>query len=217
MNNENQCFCELAPLYALDLLDEAERLWVEQHVKENPELVAELTEYATATTAIPYGVTFVPMADNLKDRLFASLDLDLDSPSSLESPTVITDDAENNITSSIADFLPSLFAIRQEDMEWQPHPTPGVEVVILRTNEAQREIVGLLRAAPGVRYPLHRHAFGEDIFMLEGDLIVGDEVYGAFDYIRSEPGSIHAPHTIGGCMFFFRTSIDDEYGDLVAV
>jgi len=46
--------------------------------------------------------------------------------------------------------------------------------------------------------------------MLEGDLSIDGQIYGKGDYIRSLPGSIHHPHTVGGCMFFFRTSLDDE-------
>jgi quercetin dioxygenase-like cupin family protein len=197
MNNENYCFCELAPLYVLDLLNDSERLWVEEQLIEHPELAEELAEYATAVTAIPYGVNIVPMAENLEDRLFASLEL----PQSPSEP----------ILQSPGNILPSLLSIRKEDMHWQPHRIPGVEIAILRRDEIQREIIGLFRAAPGVTYPLHRHATDEDIFMLEGDLLIEDKVYGAFDYIHSEAGSVHAPHTNGGCMFFFRTSMDNQY------
>jgi anti-sigma factor ChrR (cupin superfamily) len=102
--------------------------------------------------------------------------------------------------------------MRSQNFPWKPHSTPGVQVAILYTDPIKRELSGLLKAAPGVRYPLHRHAAIEEIYMLEGDLIVADQVYGAGDYLRSHPGSMHAPHTEGGCMFFFRTSMDDEYG-----
>jgi anti-sigma factor ChrR (cupin superfamily) len=81
---------------------------------------------------------------------------------------------------------------------------------------SKREIVGFLRAEPGVRYPFHRHAAIEEIFMLEGDLVIENRVYGAGDYIRSSPGSAHAPYTKGGCRFFFHTSMDDEYPRLPA-
>jgi ChrR Cupin-like domain len=50
---------------------------------------------------------------------------------------------------------------------------------------------------------------------LEGDLVIGNEVYGAGDYIRSSPGSSHAPYTNGGCRFFFHASMDDEYPEFI--
>jgi ChrR Cupin-like domain len=203
MNSENHCFCELAPLYVLDSLSETERLWVEEKLAESPELREELAQYETAITALPYTVPILPMANNLKDRLFARLDLE----------PITTQPNENPASESI--LSSTMMAVRMQDVQWQPHFVPGAEVAILHTDLIKREIVGLFRAVPGMNYTLHRHAATEEIYMLQGDLVVDDQVYGAFDYIRSEPGSVHAPYTTGGCMFFFRTSMDDEQLDLV--
>ncbi|AFY36255.1 cupin domain-containing protein [Calothrix sp. PCC 7507] len=196
MNFENNCFSELAPLYALDLLDEPEQYWVEQQLAEFPELTEELAEYETAVTAIPYSTPVTPMAGDLKARLFNRLELDLPEPQ----PTP---------------HLISYQAVRSQELKWQPHTVPGVEIAMLHTDLVKREIVGVFRAEPGMQYPMHRHAAFEEIYMLQGDLVVDDAVYHAGDYIRSQPGSVHGPHTVGGCMFFFRTSMDDEYPDLV--
>lgn len=200
MTTENYCFCELAPLYALDQLNEEERRWVEQQILECPDLAEELIGYQSGVTAIAYTVPSLPMDSTLKDRLFDRLELDPPPSEAVIAPPFI-----------------AYQAIRSQELNWQPHPTPGVEVAIVHTDEMKREIVGFLRAEPGVRYPFHRHAAIEEIFMLEGDLVVGDEVYSAGDYLRSNPGSTHAPYTIGGCRFFFHTSMDDEYPELVGV
>ena len=64
---------------------------------------------------------------------------------------------------------------------------------------------------------MRQNAATEEIFMIEGDLAIGNEVYGAGDYIRSQPVSSHAPYTNGGCQFFFHTSMDDEYPELTLV
>lgn len=198
MTSENDCFCELAPLYALDQLSEEERCWVEQQIAECPDLAEELADYQLGITAIAYAAPSLPMNSTLKGRLFDRIKLDSAQSEAIPEPSAV-----------------SYQAIRAQELDWQPHPTPGVEVAIVHTDEVKREIVGFLRAEPGVRYPFHRHAAIEEIFMLEGDLIIGDEVYGAGDYIRSNPGSAHAPYTVGGCRFFFHTSMDDEYPDLV--
>lgn len=198
MDTENYCFCELAPLYALDLLSASEQAWVEQQVADCPELAEELASYQAAVTAIPYGAPTLPMADNLKDRLFAQLGLGFDPP----------------IEATPAS-IPNVYqAVRSQDLNWQPHTVPGVRVAIVHIDEIKREMVGFLKAEPGVRYPRHRHAAIEEIFMIEGDLIIGEEVYGAGDYLRSQPGSSHSPYTNGGCQFFFHTSLDDEYPEL---
>jgi quercetin dioxygenase-like cupin family protein len=201
MNPENYCFCELAPLYALDLLSEPEKNWVEQQLAEFPELGEELTEYQSAVTAIPYSSPSIPMAADLKNRLFDRLELD--SPPTLP--------VNNPMTP------PGFFAVRSQDLNWKPHRVPGASVAILRRDEIKREIVGVFRADPGVHYPMHRHATIEEIYMLSGDLVIGDRVYSAGDYIRSEAGSVHGPYSNGGCMFFFHTSMDDEYPNVAVV
>ena len=59
----------------------------------------------------------------------------------------------------------------------------------------------------------HRHRGVEEIYMLEGELIINDRVYLAGDYIRSAPDSLHAPSTNMSCMFLIRSCMDDEYFD----
>jgi anti-sigma factor ChrR (cupin superfamily) len=199
MDIENDCFCELAPFYALGLLSEPEQVWVEQQVAECPDLAEELVAYESAVTAIPYSVPTLPLAGDVKERLFERLGLE-------PTPSETVDER------TPASFL----AVRSQDLNWQPHSVPGVAIAIVHTDVSKREIVGFLRAEPGVRYPFHRHAAIEEIFMLEGDLVIEDRVYGAGDYIRSSPGSAHAPYTKGGCRFFFHTSMDDEYPRLPA-
>ncbi|MBD1846764.1 anti-sigma factor [Cyanobacteria bacterium FACHB-63] len=73
MNTENRCFCELAPLYALDLLTEEERAWVEQQAAASPDLKAELEEIQTTVGALSYSAPVVPVPSTLKDRLFERL------------------------------------------------------------------------------------------------------------------------------------------------
>jgi ChrR Cupin-like domain len=198
MTPNNYCFCDLAPLYALDMLSQEEKMWVEQQLVESPELLEELTAYQSAITSLPYSAPALPMAADLKDRLFDRLGLD-------------TPVSETVPAHTPAPYL----TIRSQDLDWQPHSTPGVAIAIVHRGESRRELVGFLRAEAGVRYPFHRHAKSEELFMLEGDLVIGNEVYGAGDYIRSSPGSSHAPYTNGGCRFFFHASMDDEYPEFI--
>jgi quercetin dioxygenase-like cupin family protein len=201
MNSEQFCFCDFAPLYALDLLSAPDRLWVEQQILEDPALGEELAEYEMAVSALPYGVSSVAIADNLKGRLFEKLALN--PPGELP---------EQSIAQSPDSFL----TIRAQDIAWQPHTVPGAEVSIFYADPVSREVSGLFKAEPGMKYPLHRHAAVEEIYMISGDLIIGEQVYGAGDYIRSHPGSVHHPHSATGCMFFFHTSMDDQFIEPIA-
>ncbi|MBW4442829.1 MAG: anti-sigma factor [Plectolyngbya sp. WJT66-NPBG17] len=87
MNNENRCFCELAPLYALHLLTEEERAWVEQQAAASPELTAELAELQATVGAISYSAPIVPVPADLRDRLFERLSQSPSIPEAELSPS----------------------------------------------------------------------------------------------------------------------------------
>jgi RNA polymerase sigma factor (sigma-70 family) len=92
-------------------------------------------------------------------------------------------------------------------------PIEAVGIVERRLflDRVQRTRSMVVKVAAGVTYPLHRHRGVEEIYMLEGELIINDRVYLAGDYIRSAPDSLHAPSTNMSCMFLIRSCIDDEY------
>lgn len=200
-NDEHRCFCELVPLYALDLLELEDRLWVEAQVVDAPDLAEELANYQTAVGLVPYSAAPVPMATDLRDRLFNRLGLDSLAPEIVTEPKIPPE-------------LPSdreMFAMRSQDLQWQPHRVAGVQCAILFVDSVQRIRSLVVKVAAGVTYPLHRHGGIEEIYMLEGDLKIDGDTYFAGDYLRSPLGSIHSPSTSTGCMFMIRASMDDEY------
>jgi quercetin dioxygenase-like cupin family protein len=192
MNSDLRCFCELAPLYALDLLDLEERLWVESQVLECPDLAEELAGYQDAVGLLPYAAPPMPMAADLKHRLFDRLGL-----AATETEAISPD--------------PAMFAIRAGDRQWQPHRMAGVEVAVLFNDTVSRMRSLVVKVAAGVTYPLHQHHGIEEIYMLDGELDLLGETYLAGDYIRSHPNSRHAPSTNTGCMFLIRACMDDDY------
>jgi anti-sigma factor ChrR (cupin superfamily) len=104
-----------------------------------------------------------------------------------------------------------MYTVRSQDLDWKPHRVEGVRCALLSVDAAQRMRSMVVKVAVGVTYPLHRHGGIEEIYMLEGDLIIEHETYFAGDYIRSFSGSIHAPSSMTGCMFVIRACMDDEY------
>jgi anti-sigma factor ChrR (cupin superfamily) len=197
--NDHRCFCDLAPLYALDLLDLEERLWVEAQILECPDLAEELASYQAAVGVIPYSVPVMPMAADLKDRLFDRLNLDAETSIQIQPE------------SQLVEPPPTMVAIRSSELEWQPYQTEGVEVSILFLDLASRMCSAIVKAADGVVYPLHQHQGIEEIYMLEGELEIDGQVYLAGDYIRSYPNSIHPPANTKSCKFLIRACIDDCY------
>lgn len=196
MKNLSHCFCELAPLHALGVLSGAERDWVDEQVAQDTDLALELASFQAAVTDLSYGTPDSYPNPQLKAKLFERIGEPMPASEPLSESC-------------------SLWAMQAQNLSWRKHKIPGVEVALIHQDRIARTVVGLLRAQPGVIYPLHRHAEVEEIYILRGDLRIGPTVYGAGDYLRSAPGSIHSPITQDGCEFLFRTSLDDEYLETV--
>jgi hypothetical protein len=188
-------FSELITLAALEAVDDEVMLLADTYASTSVELEQELAEMRQAVGAIPYGDTLLPISPNLKDRLFERIAIDAEQASNLR-----------------ADMLP-FQAIRFSEMEWQPHPVPGVTIAVLHTDPVTRSLSALVRCQPGVHYPVHRHAGIEEILMLEGNFVCDGKTYGVGDYLLSGSGSAHDPNSPDGCLFFVRTSMDDQFED----
>ena len=87
---------------------------------------------------------------------------------------------------------------------------PGISVKLLATDREQNLVSMLVRLAPGTDYPPHRHAGVEELYMLDGVLIVDDERFHPGDYRRAELGSVDRRiWTETGCTCLLVTSFRD--------
>ncbi|MBF2087163.1 cupin domain-containing protein [Thermoleptolyngbya sp. C42_A2020_037] len=230
--DHDPCLCDLTVLYALGLLDEDGLQQIHDSIKECPELATEMVELEETVATLPYSLDLMSPAADLKDRLFQRIHQDSVRPASsgISSEVVSPPPAKPAASFSFRQMREAVAAarvlmrqfssgnrltVRGRNLDWQPYRVPGVSVAPLYVDLAKREVTALLKAEPGAVYPIHRHATAEEIYMLDGDLRIDGEVYGAGDYIRSRQGTVHEPsETVGGCMFLVRTSLDDEYFEL---
>jgi anti-sigma factor ChrR (cupin superfamily) len=182
-------FQELTALYALDILDEVDSRYIEEAITEFPDLEIELAGFQEAVTVIGYSASVVPMASNLKERLFQRINT--------ESPTA-------DIPVSIAELKE-----KAANVQWESYPLPGVTVGKLYQDNNKREIACFVRSIASVCFPKHQHADNEEIVVLEGDLVIDGQVYHSGDRIYSLPHTVHQPATQTGCLLFLKTSLDD--------
>ena len=192
----------LAALQTLDTIDESESLALEEILKKSPELESELTAFEATIAAIAYTIPPVPIAPDLKNRLFQRIAELAPTPAETVNSEPVS---EPNYNSN-----PPHFIRRSHEVKWKPFGVTGISIGRLFTDKEKREITCLMRLEPGIAFPLHRHAGVEEIFMLEGDLVVEGEVCHQGDYIRSLPGSTHSPITRGGCLLLVKSSVDNE-------
>lgn len=93
--------------------------------------------------------------------------------------------------------------------EWE-EAGPGIDCMLLATDAERDRVSMLVRLAPGAEYPPHTHAGVEEVYMLQGVLIVDDKKLHPGDHLRSEPGtSDHRVWSETGCSCVLLTSTLD--------
>ena len=87
---------------------------------------------------------------------------------------------------------------------------PGISCQLLATDTEKNRVSMLVRLAPGTDYPPHRHAGVEELYMLDGVLIVDDEKFHPGDYRRGDAGAVdHRVWSATGCTCVLITSLRD--------
>jgi hypothetical protein len=184
-------YSNLIALAALELLEGEELDWLEAYEEAFPDLMEELKEWEEAAASFAYGTKIIPMAENLKQRLWDRLDFG----------TEIDRVSESELTSLRA---------RAETVDWQPYSLDGVMLATLSFDEITREIGYFVKAVGAIRFPAHLHVSHEEIVVIEGELNIDGKTYNSGSRIRSLPNTSHQPATSQGCFLFVRTSADDR-------
>jgi anti-sigma factor ChrR (cupin superfamily) len=96
--------------------------------------------------------------------------------------------------------------------DWE-EVAPGICCKLL-ASDAQRDRVSMLvRLAPGVAYPPHRHAGVEELHLLQGELWIEDRKLVPGDYNRAAPGTAdERVWSQTGCTCVLITSPSDVLG-----
>jgi anti-sigma factor ChrR (cupin superfamily) len=210
---ESDDLAELATLYALQVLDEAELVWVDEQYSHSPAWQAEVADLESTVAMLAYGAAPIAMAPDLKDRLFERIAVE----DALKSATTAPTDAAITDTTTIAENPtpasdnPAELLQQAKQATWQPYSYgQGVQIATLRVDDKTRRVECFVRSFGQTKFPQHRHANSEEILVLEGDLTIGSQVYLKGDRVHSLPGTVHQPETLEGCTLFLRTSLDDE-------
>ena len=72
--------------------------------------------------------------------------------------------------------------------EWE-EAAPGISCKLLATDTEKDRVSMLVRLAPGAAYPPHRHAGVEELYLLDGELMIDDKKLYPGDYNRAEAGT----------------------------
>lgn len=99
---------------------------------------------------------------------------------------------------------------RSAESAWEQCAIPGVEFKLLYHDTDRAQSTKLVRLAPGTVYPSHRHGGVEELFVIEGDLLVSGVMMRPGDYCRAEAGTVHTDISTKSGVLFFGLSSDLE-------
>jgi anti-sigma factor ChrR (cupin superfamily) len=156
---------ERVELYALDALEAKEATVIEAHLSSCAECRRELAQLRHVVEAFAHWPTDVLRPSNSPWEQLAQRLAEETGEATLPAPE------------------------RWAEPEWE-EVAPGIQCKLLATDNEQDRVSMLVRLAPGVAYPAHRHGGVEELHLLDGELWIGERRLLRGDYNRAEPGTV---------------------------
>ena len=161
------------------------------------------------TAAIAYGTPLIPLPADLKVRLMARLGLPL-LPEELTLDPVIDLTLDVSLKELLDWSLADLMTAASTIKKWRPLASPeDATYSPWKIHKPTRQIAYFVRAPQAGALPMHHHAIGEVVLVLEGDFIVEGRRYQAGDRLCSAANTTHQPTTTG-CLVLILSSLDDR-------
>ena len=194
---------ERAALYALGALEGEEVQAFEQHLEEGcVSCQAELEGFKAVVGQLGHSATVVAPRNSLRTELMERVKNEGQGSKKDDIPTPQAKEGEAGLT-----------FVRASDELWQ-EVMPGILLKPLSVDTAQGRMTALVRMAPGVTYPPHRHTAPEEFYCLEGTCFIGGQLLHPGDYHRAETGTIHhETSTKDGCLILGIFSPNNEMFD----
>jgi quercetin dioxygenase-like cupin family protein len=159
---------ELAEDYVLGALSLEERENLSKRLETNGALAAAVGEWESRLSPLALAGSVAPPPDML-DRIEARI-------------------------AAAGSELPGTFTSRGEGAPWV-EMIPGLKMRLLYRNEAARRQTILVRMEPNATFPEHGHDDqDEEIYILEGDLVIGELTLNAGDYHLARADRVHPQH-----------------------
>jgi anti-sigma factor ChrR (cupin superfamily) len=175
---------ELASLYALGALPADEARAFEAELRADAELGELVRSLQNATDMLALSSTQTAPPPGLKARVLARI-----APAAAATPK------------PAAPRVPGfLFHGAQDEKGWKELPISGAWIKLLSLDSDRGYAVLMGRLEAGVRYPPHTHAGGEELYIVTGDLHIGDRRLGPGDFHHADAGTAHGEnYSMEGC------------------
>jgi anti-sigma factor ChrR (cupin superfamily) len=185
--------------YVLGVLGPEEREAVERAAAADPVLAAEIAFWAERFTPLLDSVEAEPPAD-LFGRITAAIAAEDEMPAT---PSALPGSLLRDPGRPLG--LPDTITVRAQEGEWQ-RIAKGVERKMLHRAAGGR-LTYLIRGAQGARLPPHEHDDDEEMYVLEGDLTIGELTLHAGDFHLARRGARHPmATTAAGCLILVNAA-----------
>ncbi len=145
------------------------------------------------------------VSDIIDTAGFISVSLPHQRPSATLKEKIFSRIHSPRATPNLFEFVPG-----SGDTGWIPMKVPGAYVKLLSFQQEKGYAVVLGKLDPGTYYPSHHHLGSEQIFVLSGDLNIGDVTLKAGDFHNAKAGSNHGVnHSEKGCTIMAIVSAED--------
>jgi len=191
----NEQLQEHASLYALGALGEADSRGFEAELRLNVELRAFVRSLQRATDLLAMSTLDAPLPSSLRDKVLRRIEAENSRKSPATAPGAIAG---------------LRFVDAADSKGWKQLPVPGAFIKLLSLEKERGYAVLLGKLEPGVRYPAHTNRGPEDVYILTGDLVVGDRKLSAGDFHHADAGSLHSEnYSVEGCTLLAVLTTDD--------
>jgi len=198
MINEQQQ--ESASLYALGALPPEERRAFEELLRSNSEVRELVQSLQRASDLLALAVLPCPPPPQLRERLLRRVQ-----------ESVAASSGELAAKSPTPRRPGFHFHGANDPAGWKELPLKGAWIKLLSLEADQRYAVVMGKLGPGVRYPAHKHFGAEELYILTGDLHVGDRALGPGDFHHSDAGTAHdVNYSVEGCTLLAVLPVDHE-------
>lgn len=184
---------ELASLYAVGALPEAEARAFELEMSSNAELAGLVRSLQDTADLVALSQPVIKPPGALRAKVLAHIDADT-----------------KHLPPAAAALAGLNFIQAAASRDWKSLPVPGTYIKLLSLEKERGYAVLLGKLDAGARYPEHINAGPEDFLILTGDLVVGDRKLVAGDFHHADAGSKHAEnYSVGGCTLVAVLTTDD--------
>ncbi len=193
---------EQACLYAAGALPAAEEQAFEAQLAQNAELREFVSSMRETAATIALAAPQLAPPSGLKRKV-------LDAAAA-KGGSVVAERQSTPVTAGRKDPGFS-FVEAHESKGWKQLPVPGAWIKFLSIEPAKGYAVLLGKLEAGVRYPAHFHEGAEEIYMITGDLHIGDRKLGPGDFHHADAGTSHpVNYSEEGCTLLAVLPADHE-------